>query len=66
MALMSDNELLTCAQIAVLADRSERTIWRWRKAPDFPAPVPLPCGGRLLFERQKVERFLAQLKERAA
>lgn len=60
------SEYLTSTQIAAMARRSERTIARWRKRPDFPQPIQLPCAGRVLFDPAEVAVFLERREQAAA
>ncbi|MFN3462681.1 MAG: helix-turn-helix transcriptional regulator [Terricaulis sp.] len=57
-------DFLTQAQIAALENRCERTVARWRAVDrDFPQPVDLPCGGRVLFRRADYEAWRARREE---
>jgi predicted DNA-binding transcriptional regulator AlpA len=67
MSVMSDNiqSALTAAEVAVRAKRSERTVWRWMRDADFPKPIDVPFGGRVLFNAAEVDAYLRR-REAAA
>ncbi|MHB1035226.1 MAG: helix-turn-helix transcriptional regulator [Pirellulales bacterium] len=50
-------ELLTTAEAARLVNVGERTLWRWSRSGDCPAPVRI--GGAVRYRR---EEYLAWIK----
>ncbi len=50
--------LLNAKQAAQLLDVSRDTFWRWRKNPEFPAPVSIGRARR--WNREQLLRFAQQ------